>query len=513
MICGINARERILTISDLLRDFVIDGVIYLKTGSRCHGITANKPFAVGPVLPETQSQWSFIMEYRKFSYAIWGITMLTLSAGVMAEKTAWNGSVLGFEQPQKGLLGDMLGIRPIIEDHGFHYNLGYLNQIGYNASGGYNRDDHMAMIDQVALTFTQDLERWTGIPDARIEGNIVNRNHDDNLTTQRLQDNRVSFNDISQESWGGQSITRLGWLTFARSFDDRRLTWRVGMMNKVQTFDQIIPCDFQLLSQCGGKSANSLTWSNWNVHTWGTTLEYKLTPVVTLKGGVMEQNPQASSRSHAWSWSTKGSRGVLLPVEIEARPFVNNLPGAYNLGVLFTNAPQTSLYAGKSGNAGASDPDGYAEHRRTWFVYAGMNQQLTRHHDDPLRGMSMSLSASLADERTNAMHTVAAASLRYRGLFDVRPEDWIGVGVTVIDTSKDLARNQRYLNQLNGVSNYNDPAYRPVPGHSLNAELYYRFRPVSWLELQPAVQYWHRPGGLSETQDAWVMALKTVVTF
>jgi hypothetical protein len=41
------------------------------------------------------------------------------------------------------------------------------------------------------------------------------------------------------------------------------------MMNKVQTFDQIIPCDFQLLTQCGGKSANSLTWNNWNIHTWG----------------------------------------------------------------------------------------------------------------------------------------------------------------------------------------------------------------------------------------------------
>lgn len=77
----------------------------------------------------------------------------------------------------------------------------------------------------------------------------------------------MSFNDLSQESWGGGSITRLGWLTFARSFDDRRLTWRIGMMNKVQTFDQIIPCDFQLLTQCGGKSANSLTSNNWNIHT------------------------------------------------------------------------------------------------------------------------------------------------------------------------------------------------------------------------------------------------------
>lgn len=221
----------------------------------------------------------------------------------------------------------------------------------------------------MALTFTQDLSAGPKIPDARLEGNIVNRNHDDNLTTKRLQDPRVSFNDLSQESWGGGSITRLGWLTFARSFDDRRLTWRIGMMNKVQTFDQIIPCDFQLLTQCGGKSANSLTWNNWNIHTWGTTLEYKLTPTVTLKGGVMEQNPQATARSHAWSWSTKGSKGILLPMEIETRPLINGLPGAYNLGVVWTNAPQSDLYSGKSGGAGATDPQGYAEHDSTWFMY------------------------------------------------------------------------------------------------------------------------------------------------
>lgn len=370
------------------------------------------------------------MAYKNKLYAF---ALLAISPLSMAQD--WNGTVLGFEAPPEPVLGEMLGIRKILNDNGFTYNLGYLNEIGWNGGGGYNHDSHVAYIDQFALTFNQDLERWTGIPDARIEGNIVNRNHNDDLTTKRVQDPRVNFNDLTQESWGGQSITRLGWLTFARSFDDRRLTWRIGMMNKVQTFDQIIPCDFQLLSQCGGKSANSLTWNNWNVHTWGTTLAYKLTPTLTLKGGVMEQNPQAASRSHAWSWSTKGSKGILLPVEIEARPLINGLPGAYNLGVVFTNAPQTDLYRGKSGGAGATDPDGFDTHSRTWFMYAGLNQQLTQHQDDPNRGLSTSFSMSLADQSTNYMHQVYAASLRYRGLFDARPEDWIGFGLTWIDMS------------------------------------------------------------------------------
>ncbi|MFS9599386.1 carbohydrate porin, partial [Klebsiella variicola] len=39
----------------------------------------------------------------------------------------------------------------------------------------------------------------------------------------------------------------------------------------------------------------------------------------------------------------------------------------------------------------------------------------------------------------------------------------------------------------------------------LNGELYYRFRPVYLLELQPGLHYLHRPGGVAQTQDAWVV--------
>ncbi len=255
---------------------------------------------------------------------IFPLLFLTLPA--IANEQSWDGTVLGFEPAPKGLFGDMLGIRPILSDHGFSFHSNYLSQVAYNASGGYDDDKYTAYIDQFAFTFTQDLERWTGIPDARIEGNIVNRNHNDDLTLKRVQDPRTPNYDQTQESAGGGSITRLGWLTFARSFDERRLTWRIGMMNKVQEFDQIIPCDFQLRTQCGGKSANALVWSNWNIHTWGTTVSYKITPEVTIKTGVMEQNPQATDRSHAWSWSTKGSKGIVLPLEVESRTFVNGLP-------------------------------------------------------------------------------------------------------------------------------------------------------------------------------------------
>ncbi|WVD69901.1 carbohydrate porin [Orbus wheelerorum] len=412
----------------------------------------------------------------------------------------WNGIVLGFEPPSKGIFGDMLGIRPILSNNGFTFNSNYLSQTAYNMSGGYDKNKHVAYIDQFAVTFNQDLERWTGIPDARIEGNIVNRNHNDDLTIKRTQDYRVLNNDQTQESAGGGSITRLGWLTFARSFDDRRLTWRIGMMNKTQEFDQTIPCDFQLRTLCGGKSANSLTWSNWNIHTWGTTLSYKITPALTFKTGIMEQNNKATERSHAWSWSTSGSKGFLLPLEIETHTFVNGLPGAYNIGLLYTNAKQKDLYKDKS-------------YKNTWFMYAGMNQQLTQHKNDPNRGLSVSVSGSYHDERSNFMNYVISTSLRYRGLFDIRPEDWLGFGISYTDFSSHYAKGQKNKNKALNITDYKNPLYSPVATNALNAELYYRFKLASWFELQPDLQYWHNPGGIKRTSDAFVLGLKTTITF
>lgn len=281
------------------------------------------------------------------------------------------------------------------------------------------------------------------------------------------------------------------------------------MMNKVQTFDQSIPCDFQMLTQCGGKSANALLWNNWNVHSWGTTLEYKLTPEVTLKGGIMEQNPRAADRNRGWSLSARGSRGVLLPLEVELKTTVKGLPGLYNAGVLLTNASQPHLSRGKSQQDGSRDPLGYRSYGNTAFIWASANQQVTSHKDNKQRGMSLSWSGSLADHRTNPIQLTSAISMRYRGLFDSRPRDWLGLGVSYIRMSH--YGNEKYA--FARVASLPTVAGYPNISSSVNAELYYRFTITPWLQVQPDIQYWHNPAGDRNTADGWVAGLKTVVVF
>lgn len=88
------------------------------------------------------------MAYKNKRYAF---ALLAISPLSMAQD--WNGTVLGFEVPPATLLGDMLGVRNILYDNGFTYNLGYLNELGWSGGGGYNHDPHVAYIDQFALTF------------------------------------------------------------------------------------------------------------------------------------------------------------------------------------------------------------------------------------------------------------------------------------------------------------------------------------------------------------------------
>ncbi|WP_241650331.1 carbohydrate porin, partial [Rosenbergiella collisarenosi] len=55
--------------------------------------------------------------------------------------------------------------------------------------------------------------------------------------------------------------------------------------------------------------------------------------------------------------------------------------------------------------------------------------------------------------------------------------------------------------------------YWPTGSSAINTELFYRFQLTPWFQLQPSLQYWHNPGAISDTPDAWVMGVKTTVTF
>lgn len=92
-----------------------------------------------------------------------------------------------------------------------------------------------------------------------------------------------------------------------------------------------------------------------------------------------------------------------------------------------------------------------------------------------------------ANEKVTRVKSNTAFGLIQKGILQRKNnQDEIGLGLTQIDFSQDLS---------------NETAY----------ELYYQFEPLSSIILRPDVQLIKSPSGSNETQDAWVMGLRTVV--
>ncbi|WAH55441.1 carbohydrate porin [Pseudomonas silvicola] len=419
----------------------------------------------------------------------------------------------GMVRPIDGLFGDMGGLRSTLARQGFTFQTGYMNEAASNLAGGADSHNHyLSYGDEFHLMFQQDFERF-GIADGAIEGLIVQRNGNDDLTTARLIDQRLKrVSEKAQEGLGPGSITRLGWLSWRQSFFDRRLLWRVGLLNKVQDFSQSNECDFQLLQLCGGRASSSV-WPNWNVHFWGTVFKYRLTPQLTLKTAVYKGDATYMN-SNDGGFSTKsGGGGNTVPVELAWQTEFAGRKGQYELGAVWSDMPLSERYRGKNGGAGWSDPDGYRLRGHSTYAYWGLQQDLTvrERHSDP--GVAWFLAGAVMDPRAFDIQSKLSTGVRVQGLFASRPQDKLGVGVTYLKGSRDWARSNREQNTANQATDFDNPLHLPVNSFEVDTEVFYRFHLTPWLHVQPGIQYWHQPGGVQATADAWVMELRTGLLF
>ncbi|WP_235376851.1 carbohydrate porin, partial [Pseudomonas putida] len=67
--------------------------------------------------------------------------------------------------------------------------------------------------------------------------------------------------------------------------------------------------------------------------------------------------------------------------------------------------------------------------------------------------------------------------------------------------------------QARGVSDYNDPLFRPIQDTEYSAELYYGIHLADWLTVRPNLQYIRHPGGVSQVDDALIGGIKIQSSF
>ena len=429
---------------------------------------------------------------------------LVLSANAMAADA--------FSADSKWMTGDWGGERTKLIEQGIDIKADYVGEMGYNAHGGYNDDKTGRYSDQFGLGVALDLQKLWGWDNTQAKIQLTNRNGQ-NISNDRIGDPRAGTLSSSQEVYGRGHMVRLTQFWIQHQMFDNKLDVKLGYFGEGEDFNTF-PCDFQNLSFCGSQVGNYVnTWYNWPVAQAAIRVKYNITPELYAQIGAYNQNPSQLEHGNGFKLSGSGTKGTVIPVELVWSPKVNNLPGEYRVGFYKSAADAPDVREDVNGNdavLSGADFRTRSSKKGYWFV---AQQQLTTHNGDASRGLNIAANATFHDKETNLVDNYQSLMLVYKGPFDARPKDDVGIGVARLHVNNDVKKNSELLNDARGVSDYDNPLYTPIRETEYNYEINYGFHVTNWLTVRPNLQYITHPGGVDQVDNALVAGLKIQSTF
>lgn len=403
-------------------------------------------------------------------------------AGLLGPSGAW---------AAEGLTGDWDGKRTAWRDAGIVMDMGYTVEAARNTSGGARRASaHAGQLSAAAQLDLQQLWDWK---DTRAEVALSLRDGDE-------VSRRAGLGTLIQvqEIHGRGHIPRLSRLWLEKRMADGRLAVKAGRMGVGEDFD-MLECSALNLALCGGQVAvfGGDYWFNGPVSQWGAVLTLR-SGRTYLRSGAYQVNPRyAATSGGGLRIAPSGTVGTLTPMELGWEPTPGGLPGKYVVGGWYSSAPRA--------DARTLPAPGVAPVPRarsgTYGGWAVAQQQLTRgRHAAAQSGLRAQLGYAQGDPRTGYIDQMLSLQLAYTGLAVQRADDTLGLGVASTRVNPRAALMQR-------------GADGGTPRREHVAELFYGWKPIPSLYLQPSVQYIRHPGGLSARRDATVVGLKADVRF
>ncbi|UUT11473.1 carbohydrate porin [Pseudomonas zeae] len=418
-----------------------------------------------------------------------------------------------FSSDSKWMTGDWGGERTKLIEQGIDIKADYVGEVGGNLHGGYNDDKTARYADQFGLGVALDLQKLWGWDNTQAKIQLTNRNGY-NISNDRVGDPRAGTLSSSQEVYGRGHMVRLTQLWIQHQFFDNKLDVKAGYFGEGEDFNTF-PCDFQNLAFCGSQVGNWATniWYNWPVSQAAIRVKYNINDELYAQIGAYNQNPSQLEHGNGFKLSGSGTKGTVLPVELVWSPKVNSLPGEYRVGYYKSTADADDVREDVNGFDAATTGDAYKTHSSKsgyWFV---AQQQLTSHNGDASRGLNIAANATFHDKDTNFIDNYQSVMFVYKGPFDARPKDDVGIGAARIHVNDDVKKNAELLNASNGVADYDNPVFSPIRETEYNYEINYGFHVTNWLTVRPNLQYITHPGGVDEVDNALVAGLKIQSTF
>ena len=413
-----------------------------------------------------------------------------------------------FSADSKWMTGDWGGERTRLIEQGIDIKADYVGEVGANLHGGYNDDKTARYSDQFGLGVALDLQKLWGWDNTQAKIQLTNRNGQ-NISNDRVGDPRAGTLSSSQEVYGRGHMVRLTQLWIQHQFLDGKLDVKAGYFGEGEDFNTF-PCEFQNLAFCGSQVGNWATnlWYNWPVSQAALRVKYNITPELYAQIGAYNQNPSQLEHGNGFKLSGSGTKGTVLPVELVWSPKVNDLPGESRVGYYKSTAPADDVKVNIT-NDGQDYRVRDSKHGY-WFV---VQQQLTSHNGDASRGLHIAANATFHDKQTNIVDNYQSLMFVYKGPFDARPKDDIGIGAARIHVNDDVKKSAELINASIGATDYSDPLYTPLRNTEYNYELNYGFHVTNWLTVRPNLQYITHPGGVDQVDNALVAGLKIQSTF
>ncbi|MBK0063095.1 MULTISPECIES: carbohydrate porin [unclassified Acinetobacter] len=422
-----------------------------------------------------------------------------------------------FDQDQKWILGDWKGKRNELAQQGYQFTVAFQNESAINLQGGYNDSQRLFNANQWAFATLLDLEKIASWNNTQANITITKRDGQ-SLSNDRISDPRDVQFSSTQEIYGRGQSWRLSNAWIKKGFSENRLQIKFGRMGLSDDFNAS-HCEFQNLMLCGGQLGKTVgdIWFNSPVSQWGINAKYQFLPTWWIGAGIYEVNPENALEKHGFNLDMEQSKGALIPMELIWKPKLDvfhGLAGEYKIGAFISTAEARDVKKDENGEIQAKVAN------RKWHdskhsIWLNAQQQLIAHSNDPKRGLFVSANFTFNDKATTVVETSQQLAFWYKGAFDQRPNDSIGLGFAHFDVNERVRERQNATNQLLGLipEDYRNPQYSPLQHNELNIELNYNFQWSPAISLRPNIQYVYQPSGVKEVNNAWVAGLTMKLNF
>ncbi|MCH1919569.1 carbohydrate porin [Shewanella sp. A3A] len=399
------------------------------------------------------------------------------------------------------LTGDLGGVRSQLHDKGIDLQLMYVFETGTNVKGGQSEHEY-SYADQTIFGVDTDLEKLFDWQGSSFHVQFVNRGgQSENLATKAETGQLLQ----SLEVYGRGRTTRISAFYYQQKLFDDKLDIKLGRMGFSSQF-AAFRCEMAYLGGCSSQPGNfNSTIYNFPIAPWAAVVNYQFNDEWYLRVGAIQMNPNWLSHGQRLNFlNASGTEGVTLPVELGWNPTINNLPGTYKLGFWHDNVGGDDLYFNQDGQPLALNGGEAKRNNSRNGGYFVVDQQLTT-EDGSDQGLSVFSMGTFNDRDMTTVDRSLIVGLSYKGLFDGRDDDNLGLAAHYLHVSQRLADGER-LQIRNGQ-------LVDVQNDEWGVTAYYTMQVTPYFKLHPEVQFLGNPGGTSANSDVWVAAIRGDLTF